>query len=142
MRKVYIFFKISNALQCLFPCFVRVVNPCCVNLKLFRLTPLTSAAKFLNNFRFTQHGFTTLTKHGNNQTNWRITLENLKNIWICLVFIWLYCQSKESVFIVYLGYMYFTTDWARICTPLKDQTSFYRYPNMGTSRTRWGTEST
>ena len=31
------------------------MNPCCVNLKLFRLTPLTSAAKFLNNFRFTQH---------------------------------------------------------------------------------------
>ena len=26
----------------------------------FRLTPLTSAAKFLNNFRFTQYGFTTL----------------------------------------------------------------------------------
>ena len=36
MRQVHIFFKISNARQCLFPCFVRVVNPCCVNLKLFK----------------------------------------------------------------------------------------------------------
>ena len=31
----------------------------------FRLTPLISAPKILNNFRFTQHGFTILTKHGN-----------------------------------------------------------------------------
>ena len=35
-----------------------------------------------NNFRFT-----IFTKHVNNQTNCRITLENLKKTWICLVFI-------------------------------------------------------
>ena len=94
MRQVHIFFKISNGWHWLFPCFVRVVNPCCVKL-IFRLTPLTSAAKLLNNFRFTQHGFTTLTKHRNNQTNWRITLENLKYIWICFVFFQLYCKSSK-----------------------------------------------
>ncbi len=46
-----------------------------------------SAANFLEQFQVHPYGFTTLTKHGNNQTNWCITLENLKKIWICLVFI-------------------------------------------------------
>ena len=67
------------------------MNPRCVKLKLFktfvadfRLTPLTSAAKFLNNFMFTQHGFTTLTKHGNKHCH---ALEILKKMWTCLTFI-------------------------------------------------------
>ena len=46
-----------------------------------------SAAKFLNNFRFTQHGFTILTKHGNKDC---CALEILKKIWTCLTFIQLY----------------------------------------------------
>ena len=40
--------------------------------------------RMANNFRFT-----TLTKHVNNETNWRIALEILKKIWISLMFIWL-----------------------------------------------------
>ena len=70
---MHIFFKISNAQQSLFPCFVRIVNPCCVNLKLFK----NFAADFQANptdisckiFEHMGSHFTTLTKHGNNQTN-------------------------------------------------------------------------
>ena len=37
-----------------------------------------------------------LTKHINNQTNCHITLEKLKKIWICLVFIYLYIKNYGS----------------------------------------------
>ena len=39
--------------------------------------------------------FTTLTKHVNNQTNCCITLEKLKKIWLCLVFI--YLNKKQLI---------------------------------------------
>ena len=76
MRPIDIFFKISNARHCWFTHFVRSVT-----MKLF----CKRANQNKNNFRFT-----TLTKHVNNQTNCRITLEKMKKIWICLVFIYLY----------------------------------------------------
>ena len=39
MRQIHIFFRFSKVIRqfvWLFPCFVRVVNPCCGNLKLFK----------------------------------------------------------------------------------------------------------
>ena len=51
MRQIHIFFKISNARQCLFPCFVRVVNPCCVNLKLFQANPTDISCKISEQFQ-------------------------------------------------------------------------------------------
>ena len=70
MRQVDIFFKISNARQCWFTCFVRFAN-----MKLF----CKSANENKTNFMFA-----TLTKHVNNQANCCITLEKLKKIWIHL----------------------------------------------------------
>ena len=52
-----------------------------------------SAVNFLNNFRFTQHGITTFTKHGNKHCR---ALEILKKIWTCLTFIQLYSHLSYS----------------------------------------------
>ena len=83
MSQVYIFLKIINAQQCVFTRFVRLYD-----MKLF----CKNANQNKNNFRFT-----TLTKHMNNQTNCCITLEKIKKIWICLVFIQLYLDSISKV---------------------------------------------
>ena len=55
------------------------MNPCCVNLKLFKNFAADVSGVSLNNFRFTQHGFTTFTKHRNKHCR---ALEILKKIWI------------------------------------------------------------
>ena len=109
-RQIHIFFRFSKVIRqfvWLFPCFVRVLNPCCVNLKLFKKfaadvsgVSLKVSCKILNNFRFTQHGFTTLTKHRNKHC---CALEILKKIWTCLTFIYLYLFKsfgKSSVLYV------------------------------------------
>ena len=82
MRRVYIFFKISNARWLWFTRFVRFAN-----MKLF----CKSANENKNNFMFA-----TLTKYVNNQANCCITLEKLKKIWICLVLIQLYHTYQLS----------------------------------------------
>ena len=75
--EIHIFFKISTARQCLFLTFVRFMNwTLIVKLFLFWFSRWYNTGVI---FRFTNK-FTTLTKHENNQTNWNITLENLKKI--------------------------------------------------------------
>ena len=110
IRQIYIFFKISNEQLCWFTHFVRSVN-----MKLFCMR----ANQNKNNFRFT-----TLTKHVNNQTNYRITMEKMKKIWICLVFIYLYINKVRFCWKVFSMFGFVTSNWIFIVLKQRRNSEF------------------